>query len=221
VLIVAAFIASLKVAVIICAVGTPVALLAGAVETTVGTALLTVCSRPHPARKTPSRSAIPKSFGTTTYSLYVSSFALLFNFLTGVPSLVSGGAANRCRQILVGRLKLTKFPPPQCALWRGWPRVTRISRSGTTSKMRVLDLVCGWWNAHFLLTLYRSVHNSYQPGEILEVVAQTTFRSKRDAGRRPFIPISNSAYPIWELLNRYTHPLSRLASACTRPILAI
>lgn len=60
VLMVAAFIASLKVAVIICAVGTPVALLAGAVETTVGTALLTVCSRPHPARKTPSRSAIPR-----------------------------------------------------------------------------------------------------------------------------------------------------------------
>lgn len=64
--------------------------------------------------------------------------------------------------------------------------------------MRVLELVCGWWNAHFLLNLYPCVHNRYQSGEILEVVAQKTFRSKRNAGKQPFIPVSNSVRPVWE-----------------------
>jgi hypothetical protein len=58
--IVVAFIASLKAAVMICVSGTPVAPFAGTVETTVGTAVLIVCSRPHPARKMPRRSAIPR-----------------------------------------------------------------------------------------------------------------------------------------------------------------
>jgi len=93
VLIVAAFIASLKVAVIICAVETPVALLAGAVETIVGAAVLNVCSRPHPARKMPSRSAIPRLRDHTLFALHFLIRAPL-HFVAGVPSLVSGRAAN-------------------------------------------------------------------------------------------------------------------------------
>ena len=35
----------------------------------------------------------------------------------------------------------------------------------------------------------------------------TTFKSKERTGKQPLIPVSNSARPVWEFVNRFTHPL--------------